>query len=111
MNGYSEEFVNNMKNVINELEQNSQVQLVTECDVICKSCPRKNIENECKTFEMVQNHDNKVLEYLSLKPNSILNWNDFKEIAKSKILDNNQLQEVCHECSWLELCCDINSKS
>lgn len=107
--GYSEEFVANMKEFIEILESNPQIQLFPECDELCKSCPHKLLTNECNTKNHVLKLDNNVLSHLNLEAYQVMFWEDFKNKVKKEILDNNQLENICKGCSWLSFCLENNT--
>lgn len=107
-NGYSNEFVENMTNVLNKLNsQNPTVKIVEHCDDICSRCP-KNIGGVCENEEDVMQHDSKCLEEYAYKIGDEIHWNDLKEKVVSKIKAENKLPSVCQGCSWLTICENIN---
>lgn len=103
--GYSEEFVRNMTQVVEELERSphSQIRLVCRGDNICGSCPHF-IEEACASGQKVLDYDRTALSLCGLKEDEVLTWNEFKRLVKIHILAENKLSWVCHNCSWLSLC-------
>lgn len=107
--GYSEEFIRNMKAVINELEsnKNSIVRLVSDNDVICKCCPHNN--GKCDSIGKVMGLDEACLKKSGLTPGSDIKWEKFKWILKERILMTEEFDNVCKKCEWFSLCRKIRT--
>ncbi len=103
--GYSEEFVANMYKVIEELDSKPDegIRLVCSVDVICSSCPH-NEEGNCRSGQKVAEYDSMALKLCGLSDNDIVTWREFKKLVKVHILEQEKLNQVCHNCSWLSLC-------
>lgn len=101
--GYSDAFVSNMSQVIDKLNQDATIQLITENDIICSACP-SNLGNQCATQSKVSFYDKKVLELCHLHPNDEISAKDFFQLVKTNILDSNQLEQVCSDCEWYSIC-------
>lgn len=103
--GYSADFVDNMKKVIEKLESSEMemIKLICRTDVICNCCPHNNSEI-CNSGQKVTNYDNTCLTLCSLKENDIISWKEFKTRVKKNIIDKNKLSEVCINCSWIDIC-------
>lgn len=103
-NGYSDEFVENMTNILNKLnEQNLTVKIIEHCDDICSCCP-KNTGGVCENEENVIQHDSKCLEEYGYKIGDEIRWKDLREKVISKIKAENKLPSVCRDCSWGSIC-------
>lgn len=103
-NGYSDEFVENMTNVLDRLNsQNLKVKIVEHCDDICSCCP-KNKGGMCENEEDVMLSDSKCMEEYGYKIGDEIFWNDLRERVVSKIKAENKLPGVCNGCSWRSIC-------
>lgn len=107
-NGYSDEFVENMTNVLDKLNsQNLKVRFVEHCDDICSCCP-KNTGGMCENEEDVMQHDSKCMEEYGYKVGDEIRWKDLREKVVSKIKAENKLPSVCQGCSWGSICKNID---
>lgn len=103
-NGYSDEFVENMTNILDKLNsQNLKVRIFEHCDDICSCCP-KNTGGECENGEDVLAVDKKCLDEYKIKTGDEFFWNDLREKVVSKIKAENKLPSVCDGCSWRSIC-------
>lgn len=103
-NGYSDEFVENMTNVLDKLNsQNLKVRFVEHCDDICSCCP-KNTGGMCENEEDVMQHDSECTEEYGYKIGDEILWNDLREKVVSKIKAENKLPSVCGGCRWRSIC-------
>ena len=61
--GYSDSFVVHMGKILEQMQENPSLQIITHADVICDKCP--NLENgSCNTPDLVRAYDQKVLSFL-----------------------------------------------
>lgn len=101
--GYSDNFVNHMQSVLDELENNPVIQITAGCDLICNECP--NLKGGvCATPDLVREYDNRVLSLCGLAENDIISWNDFSSLAAEKIIRDGKREGVCGNCEWNEIC-------
>ncbi len=100
--GYSEEFVENMTLIVEELKnQKTEIVLVVGIDDICLCCP-KNISNiRCKE-DSVTFYDEKVLEVFGFKEGAYVYKDLIKTIKEIATFEN--LEYICGDCSWFENC-------
>ncbi|MBP3762198.1 MAG: DUF1284 domain-containing protein [Ruminococcus sp.] len=99
--GYSPEFTENMRNIINILESSDPFVCITKnADVICSKCPH-NINGVCAS-EKVLHYDNAVMENCSLEINSVIKWSKLKKFAE-KIISCG-LENICADCKWFYIC-------
>lgn len=102
--GYSDEFVQEMKEIIKILdESNPKVTVVKNCDIICRACPN-NAGGACFFEQKVNNFDRRCLEICELQAEDKLSWSELKKCAFEKIVAANRLGEVCGDCEWFQLC-------
>lgn len=97
--GYSEEFVENMNRIMEELSrENSIIKLVFSTDDICSRCPNKLWENNCEDNKKIEEMDRKVIEYFKLDEKTY----KYDEIINSiyKIIDDGIMEDICSSCSW-----------
>ena len=100
--GYSETFVNNMKDIIRRLK-NEQFIIVNRNDNICSSCP--NLINElCKTFDKVNRFDQKTMELLKLDYQTPYSYIELIEKIKNIVNDEQIFNQVCLDCEWGNIC-------
>lgn len=97
--GYSEEFVDNMYKIINNIE-NEKIKIVTECDDICKKCPNISNQNFCsENNENILNLDNSVISLLNLNLNNFDYFYQLKEYLKLN-LNGEIFEKICGNCDW-----------
>jgi hypothetical protein len=96
-----------MGKVAKELHLNSTfpITILTECDVICASCPhnkankcRKKADSELK----VRARDWEVLQRLGLETGTQLSAGATWTKVKERLIPDD-LVEICQGCEWLEL--------
>ncbi len=102
--GYSDQFVENMTNIVKKLEENPTIQLIRGADDLCGSCPNLLEKSICNSQEKVRRFDESVLKYCELAYHSTLSWEEFSALVKGNILDPGLRQEVCGSCQWSEIC-------
>lgn len=111
--GYSQEFINNMQEILVTLGQNPNIQLVDYTDDICLTCPNcirsiHNISEIDKTYcifdKKVLHYDSCVMELCNLTYNSTIPWNEFNKLVHDNIIDKNLRQTICGDCEWSNLC-------
>ncbi len=105
--GYSDEFTENMRNVIHYLEVNDpRIKLLGGCDALCGKCPldRGGI---CKSAEKVRRYDDLVLKLCGIRAGTWMKWSDFSERIRAHILKPNRLSEICSDCEWFSNCSAI----
>lgn len=108
--GYSAEFTENMKKVLERLGTDaSEIVPTVGADVICARCPH-NKDGVCETSEKVTRYDNAVLDLCELSEGEAIMWEDFKKLVREKIISAGRLSQVCGDCSWYEFCVSEASK-
>ena len=96
----------NMTNVIEYLnKENPLITLTGSCnDVLCSKCPN-NKSQLCADNDKVASFDNACLKEYNLKIGDDIEWLALKDMAKSRIISQGKLSEVCKNCQWI--CYDI----
>ena len=103
--GYSEDFVSNMKYIINILERdNPHVRLVVSTDILCRACPN-NHESVCTSCRHVALLDKRLLRICSFYENQVLLYSTLKQAAKNVLQNSKKFSYVCHDCSWYGRVC------
>lgn len=108
--GYSEEFVENMMRIKNELDQNNpEVSLVIGADMICENCPNRR-GNVCVNEEDVLAHDQRVFDRVKhvIKMDEISTWKEITDAIYENIIDAKCLKETCGHCMWSDICMNKN---
>ena len=117
--GYNEEFVENMKQIINHIESNRNVQIkiMNSADYICLSCPNNSGENIIRKFEIgktyedkgycrnedyIINLDNMVLDTLNIEAESEHSYQSLLEQLKQTITED-RFKVICGDCQWYSL--------
>lgn len=94
----------NMTGVIARLCcENSQIKLVIGADEICKACPNL-IKGKCISETKVQKIDKFCLAYADLAENTVIKFNDYKDITMNKIINAGKGESICQSCEWYDFC-------
>lgn len=102
--GYSTDFVRNMRQVIERMQaEDPEITLVCHTDVICRCCP-ENRGGCCTSQTKVLCYDRSVLELCGLPEGSVLHWESFAALVRSRILSVGLLSAVCGDCQWFGIC-------
>ncbi len=104
--GYSPEFVANMASVIDQLEPETEVTLLTEPDVLCAACPNLS-DSGCALHgdgseRGIASQDRDVLGRLGLHSGAVVTWSDIVERIRKNVAPDD-LDEICGTCPWLPL--------
>ncbi len=106
--GYSPEFIKKMEEVKRKVKakDNFLIEVVDECDDICKVCPYQ-IEGVCqkgkKSAKRTRAMDRRLLKILRLKKGRKIPSQNLLSWIKEK-LNFSILIKVCGECGWREVC-------
>ena len=97
--GYSEEFNNNMKMIIESIKgENESIQIVLGIDDICDKCPH-NVQNiKCESEDKVNRMDDKICKYFNIKEDTY-DYNNLIEEVYIKI-NEEQIDDICSDCEW-----------
>ncbi len=102
--GYSAEFVANMTEIVAKLGGNPQVHLVSGADDLCRTCPNRVGERDCKSDEKVLRYDEAVLRLCGLSQGDVLPWKEFAARVEREIFSKNLRTQICGQCQWNHLC-------
>jgi hypothetical protein len=107
--GYSAEFAENMSKVICSLKSNPQqeIEIVDECDVICKFCPHKKEEGRCKNIIsnlMIKRIDRKVIKKLEIDYSTIISAESIISLTQEVFKTQKDVQGICRNCRWKKKC-------
>lgn len=117
--GYSEEFVSNMKVIIDYLEnnENKKIKIINNPDHICLSCPNNVGQSEMRRFEInntyedkgfceneryIVNLDNMVIKALDIELESHHTYKSLLEKIK-KNMTIEKFENICGDCQWYSL--------
>ncbi len=112
--GYSLEFIENLKEINDFLEENPStgIKVISEVDEICHYCPHRKGDiciQGPNAEENIKLMDFKTLKYLELKEGKIYNYDYIMELINDK-LNLNDLKEICGLCLWINDC-KLHNKS
>jgi len=105
--GYSPEFVETMGKVSKEFHADGAlpITVITECDVICDSCPHK-IGNQCRKMEdsarRIKRKDTIILNKLGFPTGTGTTSGEAWRRVKVRITVED-LTAICRQCEWLGL--------
>lgn len=97
--GYSDSFVNNMKGIVDKLQNNEIVELQVTPDVICSSCP--NHQDGVCTLDKnkVETKDMKLLDAMKLSTTITYEARKlFKEVSEK--MTKEIFENSCSKCEW-----------
>ena len=104
--GYSKEFVQNFSSIINYIKSNPTqncISLVNYCDDICKYCPNKLSNNQCKNETFIKYLDNSYKTICNIDYNIKYSLNEIDTVIKNN-LTINKFKTVCCNCQWFGIC-------
>lgn len=87
--GYSDEFTENMRYVISNLKNGSEVLLTRGCDDICRKCPN-NRKNMCCDGEKVKSYDSAVISSCNLDFDKVYEYG-----CLYSLVENNIIKKIC----------------
>ena len=95
--GYSDDFVKNMFNILDKIE-NEEIVIKVDFDDICIKCPNL-VNNRCISDSDIDLLDNKVLQLLNIELNKPMYFNYIYSHI-SKYLKEDTFSKICSSCSW-----------
>ncbi|MGB9939867.1 DUF1284 domain-containing protein [Methanosarcina sp.] len=106
--GYSPVFVANLRAVISYIKAfpSRPLELVSECDVICASCPSKRecIAQKSIVSRRIRNMDLVVMEKLKIKEGTIMEADEAFRLINSQLANASDIEEICGTCKWRQKC-------
>ncbi|MFC1666189.1 DUF1284 domain-containing protein [Nanoarchaeota archaeon] len=110
--GYNEKFAQNMKEICIHIRKRPEIKvkiLVGKLDALCHECPRK-FQDSCvqskKIGKWVVSQDEKVANFLDIKPNSIFDAKEIFNLSLEKV-NENTIKSVCAGCIFLSNCIKV----
>lgn len=112
--GYSEEFVENMTAIVENLRADTKIEIVSTSDVVCKACPNRTEPTPgddvcCRCAEKVKRYDSAAMRLLKVEPGTVLKWGTLSEKAQCIMADALLFKTVCGDCEWHEICHSAHS--
>ena len=95
--GYSEIFIQNMRNVIDRIKTGVPIELCCGMDEICSGCPENN-GRMCKSEEKVQALDKNTVKYLHLEKRNY-SYGEIEKIVSER-LNEDTYNNICGDCEW-----------
>ncbi len=106
--GYSPVFVANMRAVISDIKAfpSRPLELVSECDVICASCPGKRecTAQESTSSRRIKSMDLVVMEKLKIKEGTVMEADEAFSLVNSQLVNASDINDVCGTCKWRQKC-------
>jgi len=103
--GYSEEFVENLKNIMARAEKGEEIEVVGGADDICSACPSlkkgKCAHKNGADLE-ISNLDNVAIAFLDVSKGEKLTWSSTKNKISSA--PKEWLAAFCEGCDWEKVC-------
>lgn len=102
--GYSQEFVGNLKNVLQKTEY-SQLEICPGADEICAKCPYLKDDTchyDLNAEEDIRAMDIKALELLNLTAGDKSDWNDIRNAVPGIFMQ--WYASCCEDCDWIGAC-------
>lgn len=99
--GYSEAFVEKMNAVEKALlrDHNTQIELISGCDVLCESCPHQEDHHRCKSDDKVLKLDANILGAYKLEVHTPYTFEFIKENIY-KHFNSQKFESICSACEW-----------
>ena len=102
--GYSQQFVENMYQRLDELSRpDTQVRLTGGCDDLCAACPNA-VSGVCTDSEKVSRYDRKVLAACSLTGGELIPADSIMQYVSHITSDRGRLSAICGDCRWFGIC-------
>lgn len=95
--GYSDSFVNNMTDVIEEIKEYGLLEIVFSVDDICIECPHLVDSCKCYTEDKVLKIDRRVIDAFNLEQR-VYKYSEI--VLKLKLLNEKLHRSICKKCSW-----------
>jgi hypothetical protein len=106
--GYSSVFVANLRAVTSDIKTypSRPLKLVSECDIICVSCPGKRecTAQESTVSRRIRNMDLVVMEKLKIKEGTIMEADEAFRLINSQLSKASDIEDVCGTCKWRQKC-------
>lgn len=103
--GYSEEYVENLRNVLERADKKEEIEVVEGPDDICRACPSLK-EDRCNHKNgadlEISNLDNIAIKFLGVAKGEKVIWSNIKN--KIKLAPKEWLAAFCEGCDWENVC-------
>ncbi|MCG0275477.1 MAG: DUF1284 domain-containing protein [Thermosediminibacteraceae bacterium] len=103
--GYSREFVNNLKKLVDRASSGEEIEVVDGPDDVCRVCPYLS-GNRCAhkegADEEIRQLDRDALNFLKVSSGQKVRWLELKEKIKSA--PEEWFSSFCKGCDWKSVC-------
>jgi len=103
--GYTQEFIRNLKNLVDRAKKGEEIEIVVGADEVCRSCPYL-VGDRCGhkhgADEEVKKLDQMALDYLGLTIGNKVAWRKVKEKVDSA--SQEWFAVFCKGCYWESVC-------
>lgn len=105
--GYSQEFVENLKDVVRRATEGKEIEVVEGADDICRACPK--LQEEKCTAEPgvdaeIREMDAEAAAYLGVGVGTKVLWQEVR--AKVRTTPKEWLAAFCEGCEWEKVCAE-----
>lgn len=103
--GYSREFIENLKNLVERAEKGEEIEVVAGADDVCRLCPyltgdrcmhKDDADAEIKKL------DNMAINYLGVSIGGKVKWGEIKN--KVNFASKKFFSAFCDGCDWERVC-------
>ncbi|MDK2880179.1 MAG: uncharacterized protein PWR06_2895 [Thermoanaerobacteraceae bacterium] len=103
--GYSQDFIDNLKQLLDRAEKGEKIEVVAGPDDVCKVCP--SLKGDICTHkegadEEIKELDNQARSYLGVEPGQKVDWKEIRQgVAK---IPGSWFSDFCKGCDWEKVC-------
>lgn len=100
--GYSQEFVDNLQQVVTRAEKGDEIEIVAGSDDVCRLCPSMSDDTCAHDDEEIRKLDRISLKRLEMTVGDRTFWHDIK--SKLQSAPEGWLDAFCEGCYWEDVC-------
>ena len=101
--GYSEDFTNNMKQILAEMRDDTIIEIANGADDVCSHCPNLK-DGVCLSEKKVSRYDSDVLRLCGFNVGQVLCAEMVFDIVREHIICKGKLEKICSGCEWIKIC-------
>lgn len=103
--GYSEDYVENLKQLLNRAEKGEEIEVVQGPDDVCRACPSLKGDvcmHKEGADEEINALDRQARSYLGIEPGQKVHWSGIKQ--KVAGVPGSWFENFCRGCDWENVC-------